>query len=78
MFAISWEDLVDLSIVQRVLEILILYVIVEVVIELRVIDGVYINMVMDSGKRFFKEGVMLLGVWHGWSKDPLTDHRTQR
>ena len=62
MFAITTEDSVDLAIVQRVLEVLILHVMVQVVVGLRVVDGVYIDVSVGAEKGFFEERVMLLGV----------------
>ena len=61
-FAIATEDPVDLAVVQGMLEILVLRVVIKVIIESRVIDGVYVDMAMGSGKGFSKEGVMLLGI----------------
>ena len=49
MFAVSTENPVDLAIVQGVLEVLVLGVMVKVIIELGIVDGVYIDMVMGSG-----------------------------
>ena len=48
-------------IVQGVLEVLVLYVVVQIVIESRVINDVYVDMLMNLRKRF-SEGVMSLGV----------------
>ena len=62
MFAITVEDSIDLVIIQRMLEVLVLCVMVKVVVELRVIDSVHVDMMVGSGKRFPKEGVMLLNV----------------
>ena len=62
MFAITVEDPVDLVIVQRVLEVLILHVMVKVVIEVGIIDSIYVDMAVGSGKWFPEEGVMPLGV----------------
>ena len=47
-FTITSEDSVDLAIVQGVLEVLVLHVVVEVVIKMGVIDGVYIDVAMDA------------------------------
>ena len=62
MFAIISEDSVDLAIVQRVLEVLVLCVMVKVFIELRVIESVYVYVSMGVEEGFFEEGVMPLGV----------------
>ena len=61
-FAIATEDPVDLAVVQGMLEILVLHVMIKVIIELRVIDSVYVDMAMDSGKGFSKEGVVPLDI----------------
>ena len=44
------------------LKVLILHIIVEIVIEVRVIENVYVDMVVGSGERFAEERIMLLGV----------------
>ena len=62
LFAIFVKDSIDLTIVQGMLEVLVLCVMVEVVIELGVIDGIHIYMFVDMGKRFLEEGIMLLGI----------------
>ena len=62
MFAITSEDSIDLAIVQRVLKVLILCIVVKVVIEPRVIDSVYVDMVVGAGKGFPEEGIVPLGV----------------
>ena len=62
MFAITTEDPIYLAIIQRVLEVLVLYVMVEVVIKARVIDSVYIYVLVSTGKGFPEERVMLLGI----------------
>ena len=49
-------------IVQRVLEVLVLHVVVEVVVKPRIVDGVHIDMFVGVGKGFSEEGIMLLGV----------------
>ena len=49
-------------IVQRVLEVLILCVMVKVVVEMRVIDSVYVHMSVSVGGGFSEERVMSLGV----------------
>ena len=61
-FAVISKDSLDLVIVEGVLEILVLHVMVEVVIELRVIDGVYVYMSVGTGKRFSEKGIMPLGI----------------
>ena len=62
MFAIASEDPIDEVIVQGVLEVLVLCVVVKVIIEAGIIDGVYVDMAMGLGKGFSKEGVISLGV----------------
>ena len=49
-------------IVQGVLEVLVLRIVVKVVVETRVVDGVHIDMVMGSGKWFPEEGIVSLGI----------------
>ena len=44
------------------LEVLVLHVVVKVIIEVGVIDSIYINMAMGSGKGFSEEGVVPLGI----------------
>ena len=61
-FTIASENPVNLVIVQRVLEVLILHVMVQVFIEVGVVDGVYINMAVGARKGFSEEGVMPLGI----------------
>ena len=61
-FAIASEDPVDLAIVQRVLEVLILRVVVQVVVETRVVDGVYVYVAVGAGKGFSEERVVSLSV----------------
>ena len=61
-FAITTENPVDLAIVQGMLEVLILRVMVEVVIEVGIIDSVYVDMTMGSGKGFSEKGVVPLGI----------------
>ena len=56
------EDSVDLSIVQEVLEVLVLRVVVEVVIESGVVDGVYIDVAMGMEEGFPEERIMSLGI----------------
>ena len=56
------ENPVDSMIVQGVLEVLILHVVVEVIIEARIIDSVYVDVVVGSGKWFPEEGIMPLGI----------------
>ena len=55
MFANTSEDPVDLTIVQRVLEVLILCVVVEVVIKMGIVDGVYVDMTVGAGEGFSEE-----------------------
>ena len=61
-FAIATKDSVDLAIVQGVLEVLILCVVVEVVIEVGIIDSVYVDMAMGSRKGFSEKGVVPLNI----------------
>ena len=61
-FAIASEDSVYLAIIQGVLEVLILCVVVEVVIEVGIIDGIYVDMAMGARKGFSKERVVSLGI----------------
>ena len=61
-FAIASKDSVNESIVQGVLEVLILHIMVKVVIEVRVIDGVYVNILVSPGEGFVKERVISLSV----------------
>ena len=49
-------------IVQGVLEVLVLHVVVEVVIEVGVVDSVYVHMSVGARKGFSKERVMPLGI----------------
>ena len=51
-----------LAIVQGMLEVLVLHVVVEVVIEIRVVDSVDVDMSVHVRKGFSKEGIMSLGV----------------
>ena len=44
------------------LEVLILHVMVEVVVEVEIIDSIYVDMAVGSGERFPKERVVPLGV----------------
>ena len=44
------------------LEVLVLRVVVEVIIETRVIDSVYVYVVVDAWEGFSKERVMSLGI----------------
>ena len=53
---------VDLAIVQRVLEVLTLRVVVKVVIEMGVRDGVYIDVLMSAGEGFSEERIVPLGI----------------
>ena len=62
LFTIALKDSVDLAIVQRMLEVLILCIMVGVFIESEVIDSVYVDVAVGSGKRFPEEGIVLLGV----------------
>ena len=62
MFTIALKDPINEAVVQGVLEVLVLHVMVQVIIEARIIDSVYVDMAMSSWKRFLKEGVMPLGV----------------
>ena len=55
MFAIISEDSVDLVIIQGVLEVLVLHVVIQVVIELRIIDGVYVDVSVGMRKGFQKK-----------------------
>ena len=41
---------------------MVLRVVVKVIIEMGVVDGVYVYVSVGAGKRFSKERVMLLGV----------------
>ena len=61
-FAIALENSVDLAIVQRVLEVLVLHIMVKVIIEARVIDSVYVDVAMGSGKGFLEKGIMSLDI----------------
>ena len=54
-FAIASKDSVDLMIVQRVLEILVLHIVVKIVIEVGVVDSVYVDMSVGAEKGFSKE-----------------------
>ena len=56
------ENPVNKAIVQGVLEVLVLYVMVQVIIEVRVIDGIYIDVLVGVRKGFSEKGVMSLGV----------------
>ena len=49
---------VDLAVVQGVLEVLVLSVIVEIVIESGVVDGIYVDMSVGVGKGSLEEQVM--------------------
>ena len=62
MLAIALENPVDLVIVQRVLEVLVLRVVVEVVVEAGIIDGVHVDVAMGVGEGFPEEGIVPLGV----------------
>ena len=62
-FAVTSKDSIDLVIVQGVLEVLVLHVVVEVVIELGVVDSVYVDMVVGMEKGFPEKGIMSLGVY---------------
>ena len=53
---------VDLVIVQRVLEVLILCVMVEVVIEVGIVNSVYVDTAIGPGKWFPEKGIMPLSV----------------
>ena len=44
------------------LEVLVLCIVVEVVVELWAIDGIYIYMLVGPGERFVEEGIMSLGI----------------
>ena len=61
LFAITSNDLVD-EVVQRMLEVLVLHVMVQVVVKLGVIDSVYIDVSVGSGKGFLEERVMSLSI----------------
>ena len=56
------KDSVNLVIVQGVLEVLVLCIMVKVVIESRVIDGIYINVVIGLEKGFPEEEIVSLDV----------------
>ena len=56
------EDSIDLAIVQRVLEVLILCVVVQVVIEMGIIDSVYVDVAVSAREGFLEEGVVPLGI----------------
>ena len=62
MFTITSNDLVNEVVVQRMLEVLVLHVMVQVVVKLRVIDSVYIDVSVGSGKGLLEERVMSLGI----------------
>ena len=62
MFAISLQNPIDEAIVQGVLEVLVLCVVVKVFIESRVIDSVYVDVLMSLREGFSKEGVMSLSI----------------
>ena len=62
LFTITTKDPVDLAIVQGVLKVLILCVMVKVVIESRVIDGVYIDVFVGTRRGLLEEGVVLLCI----------------
>ena len=55
-------DSVDLAIVQGMLEVLVLCVVVKVVIEVGIVDSVYIDMAVGSREEFLEEGVVLLSI----------------
>ena len=61
-FAIALKDPVDLLIVQGMLEVLLLCVVIKVVVEMRVVDSVYVHMSMGLWKGLSEEGVMPLGI----------------
>ena len=44
------------------LEVLILHIVVKVVIEMGVVDGVYVDMAMDMRQGFSEERVIPLGI----------------
>ena len=56
------EDSVDLVIIQRVLEVLVLHVMVKVVVEMGIVDSIYVDVSVGARKGLLKEGVMPLGV----------------
>ena len=62
MFTVALEDPIDKAIVQIVLEVLVLHVMIQVVVKMRVIDNVYVDVSVSSGKGFVEEGVMLLDI----------------
>ena len=62
VLAITLKDPVGEAIIQRMLEVLVLCIVVKVVIKMRVIDGVYVDMSVDSGKGSVEEGVTLLDI----------------
>ena len=44
------------------LKVLVLCVMVKVIVEAGIVDGVYVDMLVGVGEGFSKEGVMLLGI----------------
>ena len=56
------KDPIDLAIIQGVLEVLTLHVMVKVVIEVGIIDSIYVDMAVGSGKWFGKERIVPFGV----------------
>ena len=44
------------------LEVLVLRVVVKVVVEMGVVDSVYVDMAMSSGEGFSEERIVLLGI----------------
>ena len=61
-FAVTSKDSIDLVIVQGVLEVLVLHVMVKVIIEVGVVDSVYVDMAVGLGKWFPEEGIVPLSV----------------
>ena len=63
MFAITPKNSVNEVIVQRMLEVLFLHVMVYIVIEVGVVDGVYVDVLVGSREGSPEEGVVLLSVY---------------
>ena len=61
VFTIASEHLVDKMVIQRMLEVLVLYIMAEVIVERSIIDSVYVYVLVCSGEGLL-EGVMLLGI----------------
>ena len=62
VFIVILKDPVDEAIVQRVLEVLILCIMIQIVVKMRVIDSIYVDMLVIMGKRFLKGRVMPLYI----------------